>query len=119
MEAKITYLNVIDSGMNKMLRRIVNESIAISTVAEPELRRVKADPTQLEQVIMNLVVNGRDAMPDGGTLTIKTENVEVVESNRTTHHPDIKPGSYVVLSVTDLWRTRGASVTWPMNSSGR
>lgn len=101
MEAKIIDLNAIVSGMNKMLRRIVNESIAISTVVEPELWRIKADPAQLEQVIMNLVVNGRDAMPDGGTLTIKTENVEVDDSNRATHHTDIKTGSYVVLSVTD------------------
>ncbi|MFA6290819.1 MAG: response regulator [Victivallales bacterium] len=101
MELKIIDINTILSGLSKMLRRLVRESIGMIIVGGADLWHIKADPAQIEQVIMNLVVNARDAMIDGGTLTIKTANVKVDEKNNSVHHPDIKPGLYVMLSVSD------------------
>jgi len=69
-------LNVVVKNLEKMLRRIIQENIEVKTVLDPELGNISADPVQIEQVIMNLVVNARDAMPNGGTLTITTQNVD-------------------------------------------
>ncbi|MFA6290817.1 MAG: response regulator [Victivallales bacterium] len=101
MELKIIDVSTIVSGMSKMLRRLVRESIGMTIIGGADLWHIKADPGQIEQVIMNLVVNARDAMLEGGTLIIKTENVKIDETNRTGHHQDIKPGHYVMLSVSD------------------
>src|SRR5215472_10442682 len=86
--------------MCKLLRRLTREEISFTFHAGQSLGRVKADPGQIEQVIMNLVVNAGDAMPTGGSLTIKTHNVTVDEQLAHTR-PPILPGEYVLLSVAD------------------
>jgi PAS domain S-box-containing protein len=88
------------SGIEKMLRRLIREDIEIRQDFTPELWHVRADPDQIEQVIMNLAVNARDAMPKGGVLTIGTSNVELGELE-VKGFQDLKPGRYVSLTVTD------------------
>jgi PAS domain S-box-containing protein len=93
-------LNQLVRGLMKMLRRLLPESIGIELVAVPNLASVSADPTQLEQVLVNLCVNARDAMERGGQLTIRTQNV-VLDGRFQEVHRWAKPGDYVLLSVTD------------------
>jgi len=93
-------LNQIATGIEKMLRRILGEDIDLAQKLAPDLGAVMADPGQIEQVLMNLVVNARDAMPEGGNLTIETANVDLDEEYAA-RHLAVKPGSFVVLSVTD------------------
>jgi PAS domain S-box-containing protein len=93
-------LNGVVAEMDKMLRRLIGEHIELLTRVEPALGRVKADPGQIEQVVMNLALNARDAMPTGGKLTIRTANIELTDSyprNRI----DAKSRQYVMLSVAD------------------
>ncbi len=93
-------LNPIVVAIEPMLRRLISEDIEIVTVVDEGLHRVKADPTQIEQVLMNLAVNARDAMEFGGRLTIETGNVELDEAYAATH-PDAEPGSFAMLAVSD------------------
>ncbi|HXM78647.1 MAG TPA: ATP-binding protein, partial [Thermoanaerobaculia bacterium] len=100
IEPAIVDLNAIVGDMDKMLRRLIGEDLELSTVMRPDLGRARVDPGQIEQVIMNLVVNARDAMPAGGRLTIETNNVDLDEEYAHTHIPTV-PGPYVMLAVTD------------------
>jgi len=93
-------LNSLALDMESMLPRLLGEDIQVSFTLEPALESVKADPSQIEQVIMNLAVNSRDAMPDGGKLKILTANVEM-DQVYTRTHPGSRIGKYVLLSVTD------------------
>ena len=92
MQPKILNLNGIIADMKKMLRRLIGEDITLETLLSPDLGRVLVDPGQIDQVIMNLVVNARDAMPKGGTLTIETGNTLLDEVQvRSTSGPSREP----------------------------
>ena len=93
-------LNTIVEGIEKMLRRIIGEHIRLSTKLSPELWRFKADASQVEQILLNLTVNARDAMPEGGRLSIETHNAQLSEAAAAAQ-PGVAAGDYVVLSVTD------------------
>jgi PAS domain S-box-containing protein len=101
LESKIIDLDTVISGVEKMLRRLIKADIIVTRNINPDLWRIKADPGSIEQVIMNLVINASDAMPDGGILTVETENVKIDETNRLGNHSDIDSGAYVMLSVSD------------------
>jgi signal transduction histidine kinase/HAMP domain-containing protein len=100
MDMKVVSLNSIIESMAKILYRLIGEDISLELNTRADVRNVKADASQMEQVLMNLVVNARDAMPNGGRLTIETENVELDEEYARGHE-GIKPGSYVMFAVTD------------------
>jgi PAS domain S-box-containing protein len=92
-------LNSVVNDLDKMLRRLIDENIEMTIVPGKQIGRAKADSGYLGQVLMNLVVNARDAMPNGGMLTIATNNVTLDETTRT--HTGVNPGDYVMLSVSD------------------
>src|SRR5713101_5692248 len=93
-------LNRVVQDVERLLRRLISEDIEMRTVLARELAPVSADPSQLEQVLVNLAVNARDAMPHGGTLTIETANVTLDEEYARLHAP-VTPGEYVMLAVSD------------------
>ncbi len=100
LHLEVINLNKVVTDMEKLLGQFIGEDINLVTALDPNLGMVKADPGQIEQVIMNLVVNARDAMPNGGKLLIETSNKEVDET-LAARYGDIVPGSYVVLSMND------------------
>jgi PAS domain S-box-containing protein len=100
LEPKVLDLNAAVSDIEKMLRRLIGEDVEFTTRLDPALGAVKADQSQLEQVLVNLAVNARDAMPRGGKLILATGNVELDEAYAR-HHPGSRPGRYVILSMTD------------------
>jgi PAS domain S-box-containing protein len=100
MEMKVLDLNTLLRDLDKMLRRVIGENIELVTLLTDDLGRVKADPGQIEQVILNLAVNARDAMPSGGKLTIETANAEV-DGAFARAHIGVSPGRYMRLSVKD------------------
>ncbi len=93
-------LNTIIKDTEKMLKRLIGEDIELVTHLDPDLNEIHVDPTQIDQIIMNLAVNARDAMPKGGKLTIETKNVELDQSY-IQKHGEVKAGSYVMLSISD------------------
>jgi PAS domain S-box-containing protein len=97
---KVLDLNTILQDMDKMLHRLIGEDIELVYLLSDHLGKVRTDPGQIEQVILNLAVNARDAMPSGGKLTIETANLELDETYAHTH-VEMKPGPYVMLSVSD------------------
>lgn len=100
LQPKVLNLNLVVSDLEKMLRRLIGENIELRTVLDRDLGSVKADPGQIEQVVMNLVVNARDAMPHGGKVTIETANV-YLDEEYVKHHVAIRSGAYVMLAIND------------------
>ena len=100
MEVMVIDLNEIVRGLETMLRRVIGEDIELSIFLQEGIGMVKADPAQIEQAIMNIVVNARDAMPGGGKLTIETANVDLDEEYARLH-VGAQPGPHVLLSITD------------------
>ena len=100
MQPRVFDLNTVILDLEKMLRRMIGEDVELHVSQQPNLGRIKADPVQLEQVIMNLVVNARDAMPRGGNLLIETSNVYLDESYAREHVP-VVAGDYVMLAISD------------------
>lgn len=96
----ILNLNTVVGQMDAMLRRLIGEDIDLFTDLRPNLDSVECDPGQVEQIIMNLAVNARDAMPRGGNLTIETANIEL-DQNYADTHTDAHPGPHVMIAVTD------------------
>ena len=100
LEPKIVDLNQIVTGMDGMLRRLIGEDVELVTRPARQLHMVKVDPGQMEQVLMNLAVNARDAMPRGGKITIETGHVELDDAYAR-QHVSVTPGPYVMLAVSD------------------
>jgi len=100
LQPRVVDLNAIIAEMGKMLPRLIGEHIEYSFSPQPDLFAVQADPGQIEQVLMNLAVNARDAMPDGGKLQVRTANVEI-GPEEAAKRPSMVPGSYVLISVSD------------------
>lgn len=98
---EILNLNTVVSDLYQMLSRLIGEDIELQTILDGELGHVKADRGQIEQVILNLAVNARDAMPQGGKLMIETANVEMDEASTPERFETVPPGRYVVLTVSD------------------
>jgi two-component system, cell cycle sensor histidine kinase and response regulator CckA len=104
LQPRVLDLNVeVIAGLEKMLRRLIGEDVELVTTLDETLGLVNADSGQVEQVIMNLAVNARDAMPDGGRLVIETANVDL-GAEHTGRHIGVKPGRYVMLAVSDTGR---------------
>ena len=101
LQPKVIDLNALVLEMERLLRRVIGERFDLQAHPEAENGRVKADPSQLEQVVLNLGVNARDAMPRGGKLIIRTENVRLDRKTAPQIAASLKPGDYVMLSVTD------------------
>jgi two-component system cell cycle sensor histidine kinase/response regulator CckA len=100
LQPEVLNLNAIIASIEKMLRRLIGEDIELTIRPASDLGSVNADPGQIEQVIMNLAVNARDAMPQGGKLTIETSNVEL-DDRYAAEHPSVTPGPHVMIAVTD------------------
>ncbi len=97
---EIINVNKVIKNMEKLFRRLINETVTLKTDLKPELKLIKADRGKIEQVLMNLVINASDAMPDGGVIYIKTENMKI-EGDFTHISPDASEGDFVVITVED------------------
>ncbi len=101
LEMRVVSLHAVVTGIESLLRRLLGEDVNLVIVPPPGVGYVKADPGQIEQVITNLAVNARDAMPEGGRLTIETRNVTLDQNEASQHSMAIPPGAYVLLTVSD------------------
>ncbi|MGE0862579.1 MAG: PAS domain S-box protein [Vicinamibacterales bacterium] len=99
LQPRVIDLNAIVADIQRILARVIGEQNAVVTALDPGLGAVEADPGQIEQVVMNLAINARDAMPDGGTITIQTGNLAVLEGDPSPFH--LQPGQYVMLAIGD------------------
>ncbi|MEA3475332.1 MAG: ATP-binding protein, partial [Candidatus Cloacimonadota bacterium] len=100
LKLKVLDLNTIVTDMEKMLHRLIGEDIELTTTLSPTLGQIKGDTGQVSQIIVNLVVNSRDAMPEGGKISIETANVDLDE-DYARHHAEVQAGHYVMLTVSD------------------
>ena len=100
LQPVVLNINALLDNTSQMLKRLIGEDVDLSFVPAPDLGSVKADPGQIEQVLVNLAVNARDAMPKGGRMIVETANV-ALDEDYTQTHPEVKPGKYVMLSVAD------------------
>ncbi len=100
LSPRVISFNAVIQDMESILRRVIGEDVQLRTFLHPELDNVKVDPAQLEQVIMNLAVNARDAMPDGGKLSVETHNI-YLDEEYCRQHSTVTPGNYVLLAVSD------------------
>ena len=100
VEPKVLSLDELALGLDKMLRRLIGANIELVILPAPKIGYVEADPGQMEQVLINLAINARDAMPGGGKLIIETANVTLDESFAT-QYPEVVPGDYVMLAIGD------------------
>jgi nitrogen-specific signal transduction histidine kinase len=108
-QPKLVDISVIVQNMTKMLRRLINEDIDLVTTLPPLRYKVLADPSQIEQIVLNLAVNARDAMPNGGKLTISTTEV-VLDEHYTRTHLEAQPGPHVQISVSDTGHGMDAEI---------
>jgi two-component system, cell cycle sensor histidine kinase and response regulator CckA len=99
-QARLVDVNEVIAGMENLLRRLLGEDIELSVLGARDAGKIRADPGQIGQVIMNLVINARDAMPQGGKLSIETQGVEL-DAQYAAEHLDVKPGPHVMLAVSD------------------
>ncbi|MEW6487039.1 MAG: ATP-binding protein [Thermodesulfobacteriota bacterium] len=100
LQPRVLDLNAVVAGIQTMIRRLIGEDIAVEALLNPDLGRTLADPGQVEQILVNLALNARDAMPRGGKLTISTANADLDEAYARLH-PELAPGPYVMLAVSD------------------
>ncbi|MEW6775971.1 MAG: ATP-binding protein [Bdellovibrionota bacterium] len=100
LQPRVLNLNTVVSGAGKLLRHLIGEDVDLHIALAPDLGTVQVDPVQIEQVILNLAVNARDAMPRGGRLTIETANVPL-GADYCREHAEVKPGNYVLLAISD------------------
>jgi CheY-like chemotaxis protein len=100
MDAHVIQLNELVVGITDLLRRTLGEHISLSTSLAQDVWPTKADPSQVQSAIVNMAVNARDAMPDGGKLVVETRNI-VLDSEHADQQPELKPGEYVQLSISD------------------
>jgi two-component system, cell cycle sensor histidine kinase and response regulator CckA len=100
LQPEILDLNTVITQMSSMLRRLIGEDIELNSVLQPDLGLINADPGKIEQIVMNLVINARDAMPQGGKLTLETANVNF-EDEYVSEHPVAKKGFYVMMAISD------------------
>ena len=109
LEVKVLNVNAVVMGLAPLLRRLIGEDVEFSVVPASDLGAVKADPSQLEQIVVNLAVNARDAMPAGGTLSVETSNVELDEAY-VRRHPGAAAGRFVALAISDTGHGMDAAV---------
>src|SRR3989475_6652463 len=100
LQPTVLDLNAVVANLAEMLRRLIGEDIALATALDPALGRAKADPGQIEQIVINLAANARDAMSEGGRLTLETANTDL-DAAYARCHVDVHPGPYVMLAVSD------------------